>query len=107
LSSLSSLPTGTGWVCSGEAKISEMVSFPKFKTCDNTATPTGDGTEIDVKTAAVDHRSIIGDAVKEAEANDPRLLKAESAQLRRQMQEAAAAVAKLGQEVERWAIRHR
>lgn len=83
-SSLSSLPTGTGWVCSGEAQIFEKVGFPKFSTYDNTATPTGDGDEVAVKTAAVDQdelRSIIGEAVREAEANDPKALRAEIAKL--------------------------
>lgn len=86
--SLSSLPTGTGWICSGEARIFEKMAFPKFKTYDNTATPTGDGVEHEVKTAAVDQdelRSIIGDAVKEAEANDPKVLKGRIAALERQI----------------------
>ena len=37
--SLSSLPTGTGWLCSGEARVFERVAFPKFKTYDNSKTP--------------------------------------------------------------------
>jgi hypothetical protein len=76
--SLSSLPTGTGWVCSGEAKIFEQIKFPKFSTYDNTATPERDGEEADVKTAHVDQdelRAIIGVAVEEAEASDPKLLR--------------------------------
>jgi hypothetical protein len=83
--SLSSLPTGTGWVCSGEAKVFAQIKFQKFKTYDNTATPTGDDAVVDVKTAPVDQeelRSIIGDAVKEAEASDPRLLRAEISRLK-------------------------
>jgi hypothetical protein len=82
--SLASLPTGTGWVCSGEAKVFEKIGFPKFKTYDNTATPTGDAADVDVKTAAVDPdelRAIIGDAVAQAEANDPERLKAKIADL--------------------------
>ena len=82
--SLSSLPTGTAWVCSGEAKAFEIVKFPKFKTYDNTATPTGDAAEIAVKTAPVNQeelRAIIGDAVTEAEANDPAKLKAKIREL--------------------------
>jgi hypothetical protein len=82
--SLSSLPTGTGWLCSGEARIFEQIAFPKFKTYDNTATPIADGEEITVKTAPVDQdelRAIIGDAVKEAEASDPKLLRNEIARL--------------------------
>lgn len=88
--SLSSLPTGTGWMCSGEAKIFEKIAFPKFKTYDNTATPTGDGAEIDVKTAPVDQdelRAIIGEAVKDAEANDPKALKVELAKANRRVAE--------------------
>lgn len=37
--SISSLPTGTGWICSGEARIFERVAFPRIQTFDNTATP--------------------------------------------------------------------
>jgi hypothetical protein len=76
--SLSSLPTGTGWVCSGEAQVFEQVKFPLFSTFDNTATPSSDGAEIRVKTAAVDSdalRELIGTAVAEAEADDPKKLR--------------------------------
>lgn len=86
--SLSSLPTGTGWVCSGEAKIFERIKFPKFATYDNAATPTGDDDVHDIKTAAVDAaelRAIIGDAVAEAEANDPKQLKAKVVELTKQL----------------------
>ncbi len=84
-SSLSSLPTGTAWICSGEARIFQKQAFPKFRTYDNSATPTGDIEDLDVTTAAVDHdelKAIIGDAVAEAEANDPKALKAEIARLK-------------------------
>lgn len=83
--SLSSLPTGDAWVCSGEAKFFGQVRFPKFKTYDNTATPTDDGAEVDVKTAPVDQnelRTLIGDAVRDAEADDPKKLRAEIAKLK-------------------------
>lgn len=86
--SISSLPTGTGWIVSGEAKIFEMKAFPKFKTYDNAATPESDEHHIEVKTAPVDQdelRSIIGDAVAEAEANDPKALKAKIAKLEKEM----------------------
>lgn len=77
-SSLSSLKTGEGWVCSGEAKCFELVPFPRIATYDNTATPTGDGDTRVVKTAAVDPeklRAIIGDAVDQAKADDPKELR--------------------------------
>lgn len=83
--SLSSLKTGSAWVCSGESRMFELVPFRMIKTYDNTATPTEDIEVIDVKHASVDIASlkaIIGDAVKEAEANDPKALRAEIAKLR-------------------------
>lgn len=93
-SSLSSLKTGEAWVCSGEAKVFEKKMFPKIKTYDNTATPTNDSGAHDVKTAAIDKdklRSLIGEAVKEAEANDPKLLKAKIADLEKQLAKAPVA----------------
>lgn len=83
--SLSSLKTGTAWVCSGEAKFFELIHFPRITTYDNSATPTGDMGAADVRTAPVDVeklRAIVGDAAKEAEANDPKALKAEVARLK-------------------------
>lgn len=80
-SELSSLKTGTGWLCSGEAKIFERVSFPRIKTYDNSATPTDDDKNRDeVKTASVDTdklRSIIGKAVEDVKAENPKLLRAQ------------------------------
>lgn len=90
MGSLSSLPTGSGWVCAGEAKIFEMMKFPKFKTYDNTATPEGDSVEVNIKTAPVDQealRAIIGDAIKEAVENDPLQLKRQLAQLQKELRE--------------------
>lgn len=87
-SSLSSLPTGTAWVCSGEARIFEKIAFPKFSTYDNARTPTRDSHGHNVKTAPVDLdelRAIMGDAVAEAEANDPKALKAQIADLKKQL----------------------
>jgi hypothetical protein len=86
--SLSSLPTGTAWLCSGEARIFEKIAFPKFATYDNAKTPTGDDEIREIKTAPVDQdelRAIIGDAVAEAEANDPKRLKAKVAELTKQL----------------------
>ena len=86
--SLSSIPTGSGWLAAGEEKIFELVKFPRIHTYDNSATPTGDSAIGEVKTAAVDPeklRAIIGDAVKTAEANDPAALKRQIAELQRQI----------------------
>lgn len=82
--SLSKLKTGSGWICSGEAQVAELVQFPKISTYDNSATPTGDTSDFTVRTAAVDQdrlRAIIGDAVQQAEADDPKRLRAEIARL--------------------------
>lgn len=87
--SLASLPNGTGWLCSGEAEVFKKVAFPLIKSFDNGATPTDDGAAIEVTTAPVDQdelRSIIGDAVKEAEANDPKALRKRVTELERELQ---------------------
>lgn len=92
--SLSSLKTGTAWVCSGEAGINKLVQFPRLTTFDNSATPADDAAAIEVKTAPVDTeklRAIIGDAVKEAEANDPKLLRAKVRELEAKLAKAPAA----------------
>ena len=52
--SLSSLPTGTGWIVSGELRLFEKAAFPRIATFDNSATPTGEMGEIKVTTAPVD-----------------------------------------------------
>jgi hypothetical protein len=87
-SSLASLKTGDAWLCSGEAKRFEVVHFPRISTYDNTATPTGDGEIRDIKTAPVDQdklRAIIGDAVEQAKADDPRELRKQIAELKKQI----------------------
>lgn len=75
---MASLPAGHAWVACPKEGFIEKVHFPAIKTFDNTATPDKDAADIHVATAAVDPdelRAIIGDAVKEAEENDPGLLK--------------------------------
>lgn len=60
---LSSIPTGTGWVVSGEAKVFERVAFPKITTFDNSATPKAGETRIEPKTLAEVDVSAIRDAL--------------------------------------------
>jgi hypothetical protein len=87
-SELASLKTGDAWICSGEARIFTSVHFGRISTYDNTATPTGDGDTREVKTAAVDQeklRAIIGDAVEQAKADDPKELRKRIAELERQV----------------------
>lgn len=86
-STLASLRPGEAWICSGEANVFERTQFPMIATYDNSATPTDD-VHREVKTAAVDKdklNSIIGVAVQEAEANDPKKLRAEIAELKKQL----------------------
>lgn len=99
-SSLSSLKTGDAWVCSGEVAHFERVHFPRISTYDNTATPTGDGEIREVKTAPVDQeklRAIIGDAVEEAKANDPKELKKQLLSTRAELAKAQQLAAKAQQ----------
>lgn len=93
---LAGLATGEGWIASGPLKLCERVKFPKFKTYDNNATPDDDLANHDVKTATVDQdelRAIVGDAIKDAEANDPKALKAEIAKLRAELAKKPATLA--------------
>jgi hypothetical protein len=86
--SLPNLKTGTGWVCSGEAGMLELVAFPRIHTFDNSATPDDDSAAAAVVSAKVDQeklRALVGDAVKDAEASDPALLKKRIAELERQL----------------------
>lgn len=75
--SLANLATGHAWLCPGADAPAELVKFPMIRTFDNSATPDG-AEDVDVTTAPVDRahlREIMGEAVKEAEANDPATLK--------------------------------
>lgn len=87
MESLASLKRGEGWFWYPEGNFLERVTFPKIKTYDSSATPTGDGgskPSIDeINLDAV--RSALADAVKEAEANDPKALKRRIAELEKQV----------------------
>lgn len=87
--SLASLKTGTGWLCSGEAGLFERVAFPRIRTFDNSATPDHGDAAHQVVQAQVDQqqlRELIGTAVAEAEANDPKKLKAKIAELEEKLE---------------------
>lgn len=89
--SISGLADGQGWLCSGEAKIFELKQFPRCKTYDNTATPEDDTELKQVKTATVNTeelRTILAGAVKEAEANDPAILRKRITELERDLRKA-------------------
>ncbi|WP_027578406.1 DUF87 domain-containing protein [Bradyrhizobium sp. Ai1a-2] len=92
--SLASLKTGTGWICSGEAQVAEMLLFPKISTFDNSATPTGEMADQHVQTAPVDRerlRAIIGDAVKQTEEDDVLRLRAEITRLNAELAKGGSA----------------
>jgi len=85
--SLRGLKTGQAWICSSEAPL-ELVQLPRIHTFDNSATPDGNDASAKVVTAQIDVdklRAAVGDAVAEAEANDPKLLRAEVARLQREL----------------------
>lgn len=82
--SLSGLPKGTGWLCSGEAGVFERREFPLARTFDNTKTPENDNELEEVRTAKMDIealRSLLGNAAAEVQANDPAILRKRIAEL--------------------------
>jgi len=92
LDSLASLKRGEGWIWYPEGKFLERVTFPPITTFDSSATPTDGGTVRAPKSAAeidlTEIRTSLADAVKEAEANDPKLLRQRIATLERDVRDA-------------------
>lgn len=89
LNSLASLQRGEGWIWYPEGAYLERVKFPPIRTFDSSATPV-DGKSIaapkraaEIDLAAI--RSALADAVKEAEATDPKLLRKRIAELEKQL----------------------
>lgn len=87
LDSLAQLQRGEGWVWYPEGGVLHRVRFPAIKTFDSSATPKdGDVVAAPRGAAEIDLAEIkaaLADAAKEAEANDPNLLKARIAELER------------------------
>lgn len=84
LDSLAGLQRGQGWVWYPEGGHLELTTFPKIRTYDSSATPE-DGAKAGPKVAEIDMgevRAAMAEAVKEAEANDPKLLRAEIERLK-------------------------
>lgn len=95
LDSLASLERGEGWVWYPEGKHLERVKFPRIKTYDSSATP-ADGGKSAPKVREIDLskvREAMDGAVKEAEANDPKALRAKVAELAKQLAAAQKAQA--------------
>ena len=78
LDSLASLKKGEGWVWYPEGGYLVRTTFPKIKTYDSSATPEhGAKRGPEVGSINLDEvRASMSEAVKEAEANDPKLLRA-------------------------------
>lgn len=83
--SLAQLKRGEGWVWYPEGGHLSRVTFPKIKTYDSSATPTH-GAKSGPRVAEIkldEVREAMAEAVKEAEANDPKVLRARVAELER------------------------
>lgn len=91
--SMPRLDRGEAWLCSGEMGITKKIKVPLCSTYDNSATPTGKDSAAP-RPPAVDHeklRRILGDALAEAKANDPKALRERVAELEKQLANALAA----------------
>jgi hypothetical protein len=93
LSSLASLKTGQGWIWAPELGVLDRVTFPKIRTLDSGRAP--DGSDIEGKVLAAIDREAIATRLKvvaqEAEANDPKKLRARIAELQKQLAQQPAA----------------
>lgn len=88
IESLATLPTGQGWVWAPEIKLLERVTFPKIKTFDTSRAPDADEAGAGVVLAPIDRSAIeqrLQVVAADALANDPKVLKAEVAKLRREL----------------------
>ncbi|SLH40934.1 ATP-binding protein [Mycobacteroides abscessus] len=93
ISGLPSLPVGEGWIWSpGFLRVCERVSFPMFETFDSHATPTvGDIRVVPKARADIDMERLgaeIAATAERARENDPRALKTELSNVRRELADA-------------------
>lgn len=87
LDSLAQLQRGEGWVWYPEGKHLKRVMFPVIATYDSSAAPKH-GAKSSPKVGEIDLAEVqtaLAEAVKEAEANDPKLLRKEIAELKKQL----------------------
>lgn len=104
LDSLAGLSRGEGWVWYPEGDHLERVKFPKIRTYDSSATPTH-GASAGPKVTEIrldDVKAALAEAVKEAEANDPKLLQKRIAELEREVKAKPAAA--VDPAVTQWAV---
>lgn len=84
IDSLAQLQRGDGWIWYPEGGILERVTFPAITTYDSSAAPKH-GAKAGPQVQQIDLTKVkaaMAEAVKEAEANDPKLLRAEVARLK-------------------------
>jgi ABC-type dipeptide/oligopeptide/nickel transport system ATPase component len=90
LATLATLKRGEGWVWSPEFGILHRTAFPRIKTFDSSRAPEEGETAEPTRFADVDLsavRQAFAEAEKEAEANDPKLLRARIVELERQIKQ--------------------
>lgn len=89
LDSLANLAKGEGWAWFPEGGFLQRGTFPRITTFDSSATPAdGQAVKAPNHAAEIDLASIreaLAEAVKDAEANDPKRLRAENAELRKKL----------------------
>lgn len=88
MSSLATLKTGHAWLWAPELELLERVSFPKIRTLDTGAAPGDGAADARRVLAPIDREAItarLGAIATEAEANDPKKLRARIAELERQV----------------------
>lgn len=95
LNSLAALKRGEGWAWYPEGGFLKRLTFPPITTFDSSATPT-DGHVVTAPKGMADIdlteiKAAMADAVKEAEANDPKLLRAELAKVKAELAKKSAA----------------
>ena len=91
LASLANLKRGEGWVWYPEGGVLQRQQFPRITTFDSSATPKDGDAPVTPKGAAeidlAEIKAALADAAHEAEANDPKRLKARIADLERQVKQ--------------------
>ena len=89
IDSLATLKRGEGWVWYPEGGYLERISFPAISTYDSSAAPVH-GSKAAPKVSEIDLGEVqkaLAEAVKEAEANDPKILRKKIAELERHLRE--------------------
>jgi hypothetical protein len=89
LATLANMQRGEGWVWYPEGGFLERMKFPSIRTFDSSATPTDGGIVKAPKGAAeidlTEIKAALAEAVKEAEANDPKILRGKIRDLEKQL----------------------